>query len=107
MACAAPVPRKKEGRAARLAAMMGKDGNSSVTSLGSLSCNGSDLDLVDASVEKQKENLAPTTDEANLSKEVGEAVEDDGYGHGGRAYATLLDDDVTAADDQGAGSLLS
>ena len=55
---AAPVPRKKEGRAARLAALLEQDGNASNASLASEATPSGDVDALVDEVET-KENVDP------------------------------------------------
>ncbi|POR33547.1 tRNA-specific adenosine deaminase subunit TAD2 [Tolypocladium paradoxum] len=64
----APVPRKKEGRAARLAAMMEKDGNASPTSLVDGAQAGEAGDLSNGSADNLKENALPDGDAQDEAK---------------------------------------
>ncbi|KND92751.1 tRNA-specific adenosine deaminase subunit TAD2 [Tolypocladium ophioglossoides CBS 100239] len=64
----APVPRKKEGRAARLAAMMEKDGNASATSLVDGEQAGAAGGLSNGSTDNLKENVLPDGDANDEAK---------------------------------------
>ena len=60
---AAPVPRKKEGRAARLAAMMEKDGDLTPEEAAIAAAAAIEQEDLAAAANKRKGNLNPPTDE--------------------------------------------